>query len=176
MLVPLSHKSKNDSAVIPLCPSCAQVCELKSKFCSNCGSTVDRQMLQRQQMASDSPPPTVPFFAPVAPRHVRAPNSEMLAEAGKLMILLARERLFLYFHWIWFLFLNFIGVWLAFKCYNEYVGDEFTRIMMGSTPLLYINTCALLCICTIRGTRKEIKRLKEKLSYLKFQIEYDHLV
>lgn len=92
------------------------------------------------------------------------------------MILLARERLFLYMHWLIFLAVNLFGLWMALKCYNEYLGDEMTKIMMGSTPLLYINSCALMCIVPILGTRKEIARLKEKLNYVNFQIEYNHLL
>ena len=119
---------------------------------------------------------TVPNFATVAPRHIRNPNNELRTEAAKLMLLLARERLFLYSHWLIFLAINLFGFWMALKCYNEYFGDDLTKLMMGSTTLLYINCCALLCIVPIRGTKREIARLKEKLNYVRFQIEYSHLL
>lgn len=118
----------------------------------------------------------VPDFVMVAKHRVKGPSEELRAEANKLMVLLARERIFLYMHWLIFLGLNLWGFWLALKCYNEYLGDEMTKLMMGSTPLLYINSCALMCIVPILGTRKEIARLKEKLHYVKFQIEYSHLL
>ena len=160
-----------------VCINCAHDCEAAAKFCSNCGTIIDHRLIGQFAASHGSGESlTVPEFAPVAPRHIRTPNNELRGEAAKLMLLLARERLFLYTHWLVFLGLNLFGVWMAMKCYSEYLGDDMTRLMMGSTPLLYINCCSLLCIVPIRGTKKEIARLKEKLNYTKFQIEYDHLL
>jgi hypothetical protein len=161
-----------------ICVACSHDCEPGAKYCSNCGLLIDSRHLAGyvQEQVTEQLPLAVPNFAPVSPRHVRAPSEDLRAEAGKLMLLLARERLFLYMHWLIFLGINLIGFWIAHKCYTEYLGDDLTRIMMGSTPILYINSTALICIVPIRGTRKEIARLKEKLNYLKFQIEYGHLL
>lgn len=160
-----------------ICVACSHTCELGAKFCSECGTVIDHRMVVHYEAKTELQPAlAVPNFAPVAQRHKKGPSEELRAEAGKLMVLLARERIFLYMHWLIFLGINLWGFWLALKCYNEFIGDEMTKLMMGSTPLLYINSCALMCIVPILGTRKEIARLKEKLNYVRFQIEYSHLL
>ncbi len=161
-----------------ICSACSHDCEQGAKYCSNCGSLIDSRLISSyvQEQVTEQLPLSVPNFAPVSQRHGKAPSEELRAEAGKLMVLLARERIFLYMHWLIFLGINLIGFWIAHKCYTEYLGDDLTRIMMSSTPILYINSTALICIVPIRGTRKEIARLKEKLNYVKFQIEYEHLI
>ncbi len=161
-----------------ICSACGGDCDPGAKFCCDCGSVIDYHTAA-PQAAAPLPGQThepVPTFAPVSPRHVRAPNNEQRAEAARLMILLARERLFLYFHWLGFLVVNIVGFWIACKCYNEYLGDDLTKLMIGMTPLLYINCLALLFIIPICGTKKEIARLKERLNYVRFQIEYSHLI
>jgi len=97
-------------------------------------------------------------------------------ECGKLMILLMRERLFLYTHWILFIFFNVLGSWLSWKCYGEFIGDEVSKITIALTPFLFINSIALMFIVPIRGTRREISRLKERLSYVRFKIDFGHLM
>lgn len=89
---------------------------------------------------------------------------------------LARERIFLLMHWGLFIGTNLLGCWLAMKCYNEFIGDEMSKIMVASTPFLFINSLAMLFIVVIRGTRKEISRLKERISYVKFKIDFGHLM
>jgi len=120
--------------------------------------------------------PTVPNFAPVAPKQIRGGNPALKEERARLMVLLARERLFLYTHWLLFTAINLIGLFIAYRCYIEYLADEMTRLMMATTPLLFINCIALMFIVPINGTRKEIARLKERLKYIRFQIEYNHLI
>jgi len=97
---------------------------------------------------------------------------ELKQELGKLIVLLARERMFLYFQVGCFLVINMVGFYLAMRAYNEYVGDEVTKFIISLTPMMFINTLALVILCPIKGTKREIARLKEKLSYLKFQIDY----
>jgi hypothetical protein len=46
---------------------------------------------------------------------------------------------------------------------------------MAFTPLFFINSIALACLSPIKGTKREIARLKEKLTYVKFQVEYQNL-
>lgn len=99
-------------------------------------------------------------------------SDELKSELAKLIILLARERIFLYIHCGVFLVVNLFGFYIAMKAYNGYIGDEVTKLLMSLTPLLFINAIALVCLVPIKGTKREIARLKEKLTYVKFQIEY----
>lgn len=154
------------------CLTCKSKIERGAKFCGQCGALT----AVYGQNPAQSESPTVPSFAPISARHQGRISPQMREELGQLMVLLARERLFLYLHWLIFLASNLFGFWLAVKCYQEYIGDEMTKIMMSSTPLLYINTVALMCIVPIRGTRREIARLKERINHMRFQIEFNHLV
>lgn len=160
-----------------VCWDCHALLDPGAKFCGGCGSVVRTAQANFDFSArGHKRAATAPSFAPVSRKHRSAPSPELQAEAGKLMLLLARERLFLYMHWIICLSVHFFGFWLTWVCYVDYIGDELTRLMMASTPLLYINLTALICFVPIRGTRKEISRLKEKLNYVRFQIEYNHLL
>lgn len=102
-------------------------------------------------------------------------NQELSKEASKIMVLLARERIFLYMHWIGFIVVNIFGCWIAWKCYTDFIGDEMSKTMIASTPFLFINSVALLFLVPIKGTRGEIARLKERLSCVRFNIEFGHL-
>lgn len=97
---------------------------------------------------------------------------ELKEELAKLIVLLARERMFLYMHCGIFLCANLFGFYVAMRCYNGFIGDEMSKLMMAMTPLLFINAVALAGLSPIKGTKREIARLKEKLTYVKFQIEY----
>ena len=112
-----------------------------------------------------------PAFATVSPMIQRV-TPEMREELGKLMVLLARERIFLVLHCLNFLFINGVGFWLATKAYSEYNADEVTKTVIALTPLMFINSFALVCLSPIKGTKLEISRLKERIKYLKIQIEY----
>jgi hypothetical protein len=121
-------------------------------------------------------PPPVPSFAKVVRKNKRPVKPELITERNKLRLLLARERLFLYMHWGIFVGVQVIGIHFAHRCYNDYIADEMTRIMMASTPLMYINLTGLVSLSVIKGTRKEIAKLKERLTYVLFQIEFNHLM
>jgi hypothetical protein len=97
---------------------------------------------------------------------------ELKDELAKLIVLLARERIFLYMHCGIFLTANLFGFYVAMRCYNGFIGDEMSKLIMAMTPLLFINAIALACLAPIKGTKREIARLKEQLTYVKFQIEY----
>lgn len=116
----------------------------------------------------------VPAFA-----HVRASTAEAIhqsqVELAKLMVLLARERLFLMMHFAIWGTVNLIGFTLAIKCYNEFIGDELTKIMIGCTPFWVFNIIGLNCIHMISKTRKQISRVKEQIAYQRFKVEYGHL-
>lgn len=120
-------------------------------------------------------PTNLPGFAvPKAGRNEQR-NAELSGELSKIMILLARERIFLYSQIIIFILINLFGCWVALKCYNDFIGDEMSKMMIASTPFLFINSLALIMIVPIKGTRAEIARLKERLSYVHFNLEFGHL-
>jgi len=116
-----------------------------------------------------------PSFATVSPMIQRV-TPEMREEMGKMMVLLARERIFLVLHCLNFLLINGVGFWLAMKAYSEYNADEITKSVIALTPLMFINSFALVCLSPIKGTKLEIGRLKERIKYLRIQIEYGSIV
>ncbi len=97
-------------------------------------------------------------------------------ELGTLLVLLMRERIFLIIHWAIFVVLSLIGFGLAMKCYTEFHGDDMSKLMMAITPMLFINLTALLCLTPIKGTKREIERIQEKIAYLKFSVRFKHLM
>jgi hypothetical protein len=115
-----------------------------------------------------------PKFASVAPQITHV-DPALRAELTKHVVLLARERLFLYLHCINFLIINAFGFWLSLKAYNEYNADELTKTIIALTPLMFINSLALVCLSPIKGTKIEIARLKEKVKYIKVQIEFRNI-
>jgi len=115
-----------------------------------------------------------PNFAKVAPQlqHV---DPTLKAELDKQEVLLARERFFLYTHCLIFLCVNLFGFWLSLKAYNEYNADELTKGIISLTPLLFINSVALVTLSPIKNTKQQIHRLKEKIKFLRIQIEYRNI-
>lgn len=117
---------------------------------------------------------SVPQFAHLSGgKKKRRVNPELTAELGGLLALLLRERIFLVIHCIIFLVVNIFGFSLSIECYTGYIGDEATKIVMAMTPLLFINTVGLACMSPIKGTKKEIARIKEKIQYLRFRMDYE---
>lgn len=171
-----------------VCPHCTETTEACSKYCGSCGYAT--QMPQKGPAAFAGIDPgaiTIPNFGGtgplIAPNFATLPtgitpkqNTELQSEMMQLQTVLLRERILLLLHWVTFFGTNLIGLWLAGKCYHEFIGDEVSRLVVASTPLLFINSCSFLCIVTIKGTRKEIARLKERISYVKFKLEYGHLI
>lgn len=117
----------------------------------------------------------VPRFA-----HVRQIAPEVIQqnqiELAKLMVLLARERLFLLFHFAVFACVNIVGFVLALKCYNEFIGDEMSKIMVACTPFWVFNVVALTCLIPIKGTKRQIARLKEQIAHMRFKLDFGHLI
>jgi hypothetical protein len=113
----------------------------------------------------------VPNFA-----HVRHVDPVVLrqkqVELAKMMVVLARERLFLLIHFFLWACVNVLGFCLALKCYNEFIGDELTKIMIGCTPFWVFNILGLSFLNPIRGTRKSIARLKDQIGHLKASIDF----
>jgi ribosomal protein L32 len=149
------------------CLNCGNEINASHRFCGECGVA---KVLPSQQINK------IPEFARAKLVNSNRVYQELQEEAGKIVVLIARERLFLYMHWLIFIGLNLFGFWIAIKCYSDYVGDEMTKIMIASTPFLYVNLMTLLCLVPIKGTRLEISRLKERLTYVKFKMEFGHLL
>lgn len=103
-------------------------------------------------------------------------SESLIREMQSLNAILLRERIFLVFHWSIFLASNLLGFYLASQCYTNFHGDEVTRFVLALTPLTFINAVALACLAPIKGTRREISRVKERMQYLKVQIEYGNLI
>jgi len=126
------------------------------------------------EMPQSSPNERTPKFAAVAPQITHI-DPALRAELTKHVVLLARERLFLYLHCVFFLIINAFGLWLSLKAYNEYNADELTKTIIALTPLMFINSLGLVCLSPIRGTKIEIARLKEKIKYIRVQIEFRNI-
>jgi len=118
---------------------------------------------------TDSNPHPTPNFAHI--NQVEIPK-ELLQELGDLLTLLVRERVFLIFHCTAFVALTCIGVYLSFKVYNGFIGDEVTRVILSLTPLLFVNCITLGIIAPIMGTKREIQKLKYRLLLVRHRIEY----
>jgi hypothetical protein len=97
-------------------------------------------------------------------------------EISDLQANMIREQIFLILHWICFVVTNLVGFAIALKCYNEFIGDEMSKLMMASTPLMIINLCALCCLVPIKGTKHQIALTREKLIYARLKIEYENLM
>ncbi|MBX9693417.1 MAG: hypothetical protein K2Z81_13600 [Cyanobacteria bacterium] len=123
-------------------------------------------------------PPTggAPTFASVASSRRGAVSPQLIREMQSLHALLLREQLFLIMHWSIFLITNLIGFAFALKCYHGLNGDEVSKIVMALTPLTFINAVGLACLAPIKGTRREIARVKEKMQYVRFQMEVNHVL
>lgn len=103
-------------------------------------------------------------------------SESLIREMQSLNALLLREKFFLVMHWSIFLAANLLGLYLASKCYYGFMGDEVTRFVLALTPLTFINATALACLAPIKGTKREISRVKERLQYIKVQLEYSDLL
>lgn len=116
----------------------------------------------------------VPKFAHVLKQNNEAVRQKQV-ELAKMSLILARERLFLLFHFCFWFALNIVGLWLSMKCYNEFIADEMTKIMIGCSPFWVFNVLGLTCLVPIKGTQKHISRLKDQIAHLKFSIDYGHI-
>jgi hypothetical protein len=166
------------------CFACNEVLLPTTKFCGECGeSTTPKQSnaftnpnlgsdylnQQRAQVAG------TPKFARVSPQMKRSIPPQLKQEYCKLSCLIARERAFLIMHYSLFLIVSLFGLWCAFTAYNGLNADEMTRAVIAFIPLVTINSLAFGCLVSIRGTKREVSRLKERLTYLHYQIEYVNL-
>lgn len=108
-----------------------------------------------------------------AKRRKRRIPVELKEELAALQLSKAKQKAFLLMHWIIFLISNLIGLYIALKCYFEFNGDEVAKIMVATTPLMFINLTALVCLSPIKGTKRELARLKERETYIRLELEVD---
>jgi len=113
---------------------------------------------------------TTPDFAKRRKRRIPV---ELKEELAALQLSKAKQKAFLLMHWIIFLISNLIGLYIALKCYFEFNGDEVAKIMVATTPLMFINLTALVCLSPIKGTKRELARLKERETYIRLELEVD---
>ena len=184
------------------CSRCRSRIETTAKFCGNCGAPQAQKTLPpgtgrslvedlsqvslrlseadieasnrlNKEQAQKAKAQAMPSFARKKSRRI-AP--ELREEMNTIYMMMIREKFFLAMHCVIFLVINLIGFFIAFKCYFEYIGDEVTKIMVATTPLLFINLVALTCLVPIKGTKKELARLKERETYIKLRLEYDSVM
>lgn len=116
----------------------------------------------------------VPQFAqPGTGKRVQIP-AQLTEELAALMTVLLRERIFLFVHCGLFLCANLFGFSLSIQAYTGFLGDEVSKLVISLTPLMFINSLGLLLLVPINGTKREIARVKEKIQYARFRIEYFH--
>lgn len=175
------------------CSRCLGFIEPGSKFCGNCGAPTrlefrfDGNSLSAAaaaQAASNAinreaalklKEKAAPAFVQNKRKTARVPD-EIREEMNSIYVSMARERFFLILHYCVFLGTNLIGFFIACKCYFEFIGDDITRLMMATTPLMFINLVALTCLVPIKGTKRELARLKERETYIKLRLEFDSVM
>ena len=179
------YSSRTGTQTATACGACHVQLPLQAKFCGECGAGASEVKQnnaftnpnlgsgylnqQRAQVAG------LPNFAQVSPQMRKAISPQLKQEYCKVITLLARERIFLVMHYTLFLLANLFGFWCAYTAYTGLNADEVTRMVVAFIPLLCINALAFACFVCINGTKREISRLKERVTYLHYQIEYVNL-
>ena len=97
-------------------------------------------------------------------------------ELDEHMLMLFREKIFLSFLFGLFVCINLFGFWCSMQCYMGFIGDELTKLIMASTPFLFINTLAIASLIPIKGTKREIARLEQMITSLKLQLDHSHVI
>ncbi len=171
----MSFNSQTATRTISRCATCSSSIDAGARFCGECGASMRRAPDSPQSPCSNAPGGgQAPVFA--RPRTRNTVDPAVSKELGSLLVLLMRERIFLIMHWSIFVTLSLIGFGLAMKCYTEFHGDDMSKLMMAITPMLFINLSALVCLTPIKGTKREIERIQEKIAYLKFSVRFKHLL
>jgi hypothetical protein len=154
------------------CRACLHPHRAGAKFCGNCGNaTAANPNITLPQ--ADVAPLETPSFAHIAQTEI---PKELLQELGDLLVLLIRERIFLYVHCTLFVVFTSIGIYTSLKVYDHFLGDEVTRVIISLTPILFINCISLGFIAPIMGTKREIQKLKYRLLLVRHRIEYRALL
>lgn len=172
----MSFNSQTATRTGTRCADCSSPNDAGARFCGECGASMHRPQSDTAQSPCNNAPGggQAPSFA--RPRTRTTVDPAVSRELGSLLVLLMRERIFLVLHWTIFVTLSLVGFGLAMKCYTEFHGDDMSKLMMAITPMLFINLTALVCLTPIKGTKREIERIQEKIAYLKFSVRFKHLL
>lgn len=113
------------------------------------------------------------------PRFARAQFADITpkvkAEINQIMSALFRERFLLILNTIVLLGVNLFGFFLSIKAYTEFIGDDVAKLVIAFTPFLFVNSIGFITMIPIRGTKREIYRLQQRLQFLRAQMDYSHL-
>jgi len=163
-----------------ICPACTAVVNPRASFCSDCGNSLQRPApafgRHAATAATGSTHRALPGFIQPTPGPSLATLVARQEELAQVTAVLFRERFFLIMHWSLFLGINLWGLSLAVAGYNHIIGDPLTKLVMAVTPLVFINAATLMFFVCINGTRRQISRLKERIKYIQFQIDYADLI
>lgn len=157
------------------CGQCGEPIERQAKFCGQCGNL----MAIPQSMRGPLQVERTPRCTNELPRFARAQFADITpkvkAEINQIMSALFRERFILILNTIVLLGVNLFGFFLSIKAYTEYIGDDVAKLVIAFTPFLFVNSIGFVTMIPIRGTKREIYRLQQRLIFLKAQMDYSHL-
>lgn len=178
------------------CAHCSGLIEAGAKFCGQCGvhNSFSDDVLQAHAQSSLQPaiagagsetvtPQTTAFermqlggqTPAFARAHYENASPKVIAEIRSIMSALARERTILLVNTVVLVCVNLFGFWLSMKCYTEFIGDDVAKFIIALVPFLFVNCVGCVAMIPIRGTKREIYRLNEKLKVLKATMDYGHL-
>lgn len=155
------------------CAKCGENIEQQAKFCGQCGEVmVQPRTTQRTPQATRCTNETPTFarasFADITPK--------VKAEINQIVSALFRERCILILNTCILLGVNLFGFSLSLKAYSEFNGDEMAKLIIAFTPFLFVNCVGCVAMIPIRGTKREIYRLQQRLQFLRAQMDFNHLM
>lgn len=157
------------------CGQCGEFIESQAKFCGQCGNVMAVPQNTRGPLQVERSP----RCTNEVPRFARAQFSDITpkvkAEINQIMSALFRERFLLILNTIVLLGVNLFGFFLSIKAYTEFIGDDVAKLVIAFTPFLFVNSIGFITMIPIRGTKREIYRLQQRLQFLRAQMDYSHL-
>ncbi len=157
------------------CGQCNEPMEAQAKFCGQCGKV----MAVAQNTHGPAHVERVARCTNQVPGFARAQFADITpkvrAEINQIMNALFRERFILILNTIILLGVNLFGFFLSMKAYTEFIGDDVAKLVIAFTPFLFVNGVGFVAIIPIRGTKREIYKLQQRLVFLKAQMDYSHL-
>jgi len=161
------------------CGQCNEPIESQAKFCGQCGHVMVRAQRAHGPYEEPKTSRSINHTAPQVPQFARAQFADLTpkvrAEINSIMSALLRERFLLILNTIVLLGVNLFGFCLSLKAYTEFNGDEMAKLIIAFTPFLFVNGIGFVAMIPIRGTKREIYRLQQRLQFLRAQMEYNHL-
>lgn len=161
------------------CTKCQGVVEAHAKYCGHCGyqnSAKEQFDTRVAGLALAQPLPVVPEFAFLKPQPHSLKDDQLHTELSKLEFFLKREYFFLAMHWSIFVIVSLVGLTMSWQCFNTFNGDLLEKLLVSLTPAMWINISALASLVYVKRTHKEMARLRERLTYVKFKIDYKHVL